>query len=724
LPVQGSKGINLVIKKRLIFLFSMVFFAVLVLIGRVGWIQLFQGQELQKIAVDQWTNDVKIDARRGKILDANGNELAISASCERIDAYMHDIIKEENENKDIKKQIASKLGAILGDKEEDLLKKLNMTLSNGKPMNSVTIKRRIEKSQADEIRKLKLPGIIVSEDSKRYYPNGNFLSHVLGFTNIDGEGQEGVELKYDKELKGIPGRIIMEADRNRRELPYNISKYYEPVNGNDITLTIDQSVQFYIEKAIDDALIINKAKSVTAIVMDPTNGEILAMAGKPDYNPNDPKNMKSFNDVKELMRSWSNKAVTFTYEPGSIFKIVTATAALGEGIISDNTRFSCPGFRIVADRRIKCWKTKGHGSQDFSQILQNSCNVGFMILGDKLGKEKMYKYVDAFGFGKATNIDVSFEESGYKRPLKNVGPVELATLSFGQGISVTPIQMACAYSAIANNGVMMEPHLVKKTQVADKEGNIIEEKIVEPKVLRKVTDEKTAKDLRGYLEKVISIGGGQKAYVKGYHIAGKTGTAQKAENGRYVSGKYVASFVGMAPVDNPKFVVYLMIDEPDPSNYYAGQIAAPIAGQIFKDIFVRFNMPPDGADSHIIEVIVPNVVGLTQKEAANTLKSGGFNYEIKGKGTMVADMNPMPGLSVKSGSKVILYTESGQNYNNKVIVPNLTGKTPKEVSDILGSVGLKFSQLGDGYTVEQQPEIGEKVEKGTTVKVEFDIFRD
>lgn len=721
---SGYMGINLIIKRRLITVFVIIFILMLALIGRVGWIQLVRGPELQKLAIEQWTNDVKIDAKRGKILDRNGAELAVSASCERVDAYMRDIIKIEHDNKNIKKEIASKLAVILGEKEETLLKKLNMTLSNGKPLNSVAIKRRIEKSQADEIRKLKLPGIIVSEDSKRYYPNGNFLSHVLGFTNVDGEGQDGIELKYDKELKGVAGRVIMEADLIRREMPHNISKYIEPVGGNDITLTIDESIQLSVEKVIEDALIINKAKAVSAIVMNPETGEILALANKPDFNPNDPRNMKDYKDFQDVIRSWNNRAVTYTYEPGSIFKVITAAAAISEGLVSDKDRFTCPGYKIVADRRIKCWRTRGHGTQDLAQILQNSCNIGFMVLGERLGKDKFYKYLDSFGLGKPTNIDVKFEEVGFKRPIKGVGPVELATLSFGQGISVTPIQMTSIFAAIANDGKMMEPRLVKKIQSTDKEGNIIEIKDTEPKLLRQAIDNDTASKLRDYLEKVISIGGGKKAYVPGYQIAGKTGTAQKAENGRYVSGRYVASFVGMAPADDPKVVVYVSIDEPDPSNYYAGQIAAPLAGQIFKDIFVTLDMKPDSSHMSDIEVIVPNLVGLSQKEAVNMLKSGGFSYEVKGKGPMVNDMLPRPGLSVKTGSKVILYTENGQNYNNKVIVPNLSGKSAKEAASILSSLGLKIDISGEGYAVEQDPDVGEEVEKGTRINVIFDIYGD
>lgn len=722
-PSKYSR-INLVIKKRLLVLFGIIFVIFLLLVCRVGYIQLIQGPGLQKLAVEQWTNDVKIDAKRGKIIDRNGYELAVSASCERVDAYMHDILAKEKDNKNIKAEIAHKLSGVLGDKEEDILKKLNMKLSNGNPINSVTIKRRIEKSQADEIRKLQLPGIVVSEDSKRYYPNGNFLSQVLGFTNIDGVGQEGLEKKYDKELKGLPGRIIMETDPYRREMPYNISDYIAPVNGEDLVLTIDEKIQLYVEKALENAIVTNKAKDATAIVMDPTTGEILAMASKPDFNPNNPRDMQGLSNFNDVMKLWSNRAVTFTYEPGSIFKVVTASAALQEGVVKDNSKFYCPGYKIVADRRIKCWRTQGHGSENFAQILQNSCNVGFMDLGEALGRDKLYKYVNVFGFGKPTGLDVNFEESGYKRPVNKVGPVELANLSFGQGISVTPIQMAVTMATIANDGKMMEPHIVKQIQSTDENGNVKIIKQVQPKMKGQAIDPGVAKELRNYLETVITEGGGLNAAVDGYHIAGKTGTAQKAENGRYVHGKYVASFIGMAPVDKPKYAVFVCIDEPDPSKYYASLTAAPVAREIFKDIFQSQNIPPDNGAKNLTDVVIPNVVNLTKSQASSKLESVGLKAELNGSGKVVSSMYPKAGISVKAGSKVILYLGNDQTYNNKVIVPDLHGKDEKEVSNILNSLSLKLNKIGKGYAMDQNPEVGDEITKGSQVDVEFDIYGD
>jgi stage V sporulation protein D (sporulation-specific penicillin-binding protein) len=347
-----------------------------------------------------------------------------------------------------------------------------------------------------------------------------------------------------------------------------------------------------------------------------------------------------------------------------------------------------------------------------------------MELGEKLGRDKLYKYIDAFGFGRPTGIDVNFEESGVKRGVSKTGPVELANLSFGQGISITPMQMISAFAAIANNGKMMEPHLVKRIQSTDNDGNVTVVKEIEPKMARQVIDEDTSKKLREYLELVVSIGGGKKAYVEGYHIGGKTGTAQKAEGGSYARGKYVASFLGMAPVENPEIVLFLCIDEPDPSNYYAGQIAAPVAGRIFRDVFAYLNMPSDDGGKPVIEVILPNVVNLSPRQATNKLKEIGMVVETKGSGSVVTSMNPRPGLSIKEGSKVILYTGSGQNYNSRVIVPNLESMGEDEVADVLNSLGLKLGRSGEGYAVSQNPEVGEEVASGSKVNVEFDIYGD
>lgn len=650
---KEKQSTNLIVKRRMIVLFGIIFFIMIVLLGRVGWVQIVEGQELKKSAVEQWNNEVKVDARRGEILDRNGKKLAVSTSCKRIDVYMRDIINAEKDDKNIKNEIASKISGITGMKQEDILKKLNATLKNGQPVGSIVIQRGIDNSMGEGVKKLDLPGIIVSEDSKRFYPNDNFLSHVLGFTNIDGQGQQGIELQYEKELKGTPGLVNMETDRYGRELPYDIPKINDPVNGEDITLTIDESIQLYVEKALEEAMITTKSKSMTAIVMDPKTGEILAMASKPDFNPNDPRNMANFKDVQDMMQTWNNKSVTFTYEPGSVFKVVTATAALDENIVSDKTRFNCPGYFTVAGKKIYDWRRGGgDGIEDFAELLQNSCNVGFMMLGTQLGRDKLYKYVDAFGFGKKTGVDVDYEEPGYKMPIDKVGPMELANISFGQGIMITPLQLTAAYAAVANQGKMMAPHLVKSIQSTDQDGNIISKKDIEPKVAREVTSADTANELLGYLETVITVGGGHAAYVDGYRIAGKTGTAQKAENGKYIPDKYISTFVGIAPMEDPQFVLYISSDEPDPAKYYASQTVAPVANKIFRDIFISRNMPPKVDDSGVN--VVPDVVNLTQKDATNRLRFSGFTVQVNGSGSTVKSTNPVAGASLKPGSKVTI----------------------------------------------------------------------
>lgn len=653
MKTSGSSKTNMLMRKRLIFLFVIIFILFMALLVRTGWIQIVDGEKLRKIAAEQWNSDVRVDAKRGEILDRNGGRLAVSTSCSRVDVYMPDVIRAEKDNEDIKTEIAGKIAGILGQKQEDILKKLNATLSNGQPVNSVTLARRIDISKGNEIKKLKFPGIIVSDDTKRVYPNGNFLSHVLGFTNIDGVGQLGIEVKYDKELKGIPGMINMNTDKFGRQLPYEISKYNAPVNGSNIALTIDEAVQLYVEKALENAVVKNKAKSATAIVMNPKTGEILAMASKPDFNPNDPRNMKGHKTVEDMIQSWNNKSVTFTYEPGSVFKLVTAAAALKENIANDSTRFNDPGYLIVAGRRINNWDRRANGILNFAELLQNSSNVGFMMLGAQLGKDKMYKYIEDFGFKKKTGIDVDFEETGYGVPLNEVGPVELANISFGQGIVATPIQLAAAYAAIANEGKMMVPHLVKAIIETDEKGNVTSKKEIEPKLSRQAVDANTANKLLEYLETVITVGGARNAYVEGYPIAGKTGTAQKAEKGKYIPDKYVCTFVGMAPVDKPQFVVYVAVDEPDPSNYYAGQVVAPVAGEIFKDLFTINNILPDKKSEEGMNE-VPKVVGLTEKDAEKRLKFAGFTVEVRGSGTTVKSTSPAAGVSTKAGSKVIV----------------------------------------------------------------------
>lgn len=708
---------NITIRKRIVWLLLIIFLIQAVIVGRYAWVQIVWAPKLQQWAVDQWTNDTVIDAKRGIIYDRNMNPLAVSGNVERIDALLKEINKAEKDGKTTKAKIASQIAQILDMNEEEIIKKLNKKLKSGAPMASVTIARRVEREQSNKIRELKLPGIIITEDTKRYYPNGTLLSQVLGNTNIDGDGRAGLEYYYNNELKGVPGRYVGETDAYHRELPNNLTTYVSPQNGYDLVLTIDESIQYFAEKAIEQGLVEYKAKRISVLVMDPKTGEILAMANKPDYDPNNPVQ----GSVEEAMKLWKNRTVNENFEPGSILKVITAAAALEEDLVNDSSKFVCNGSLEVGGRRIKCWKTAGHGTQTFPQILQNSCNVGFMLLGDKLGKDKLYKYFNAFGFGKRANIDYPGEEKGIIMPIEKVGPVELANESFGQGIAVTMVQYLTALSAIANDGKMMEPHLVKRILYVDENGTPSVIKEVEPKAVKQVISQETSRKLRPILESVVTTGAGKRAYIEGYHLGGKTGTAQKVIDGKYVYGRYISSFSAIAPCNDPKLAIIVSIDEPDPSNYYSGSTATLIAKQIFEDIFRYLDIQPDTQDINNPkvnrEVVVPEIRGIAVEEGKKDLSKLKLSYETTGNGNVICDMSPKPGISVKEGTKVMLYLGMEKNTNQKVAVPDFTEMTKKEINELAYSLGLKISFMGDGIAVSQDVSPRTEVDKGSQIRV-------
>lgn len=691
---------------------------------------VYQSQKLKSLAIDQWTSEVKIDAKRGRILDRNGHELAVSANVYRIDLDMNtlrDTMKEKNLSQD---EVAEKLAGALSMDKAEVSKVLGKTLPGGLPLGSATLKRRCEKDEADKIRNLNLRGVLVSADTKRYYPNNNFLAHVLGHTNSDGNGLTGVELNYNKELSGTPGVRIAETDRKSKELPYTISEYTKPVDGKDIILTIDEMIQHFCEKAADQALKDNKANAVSIIAMDPKTGEILAMVNKPDYNPNDPW-VKGVS-YDELQKSWRNRAVSDTFEPGSIFKIVTATAALEEGAVSESDRFQCSGSFTVGKKVIRCWKTAGHGEQNFQEILKNSCNPGFATLGKKVGKENLYKYIQKFGFGEKTGVDLPGEAKGIVKKPENISEIDLATISFGQANTVSGIQFLTAANAVANGGTLIKPHVMKEIAHYDESKNmeVPDKKFdISGTNSKKILDSNKVAELRGYLEKVVSEGGGKKAFIEGYHIAGKTGTAQKAGVGGYQPGKYVASFTGMAPANDPKITLFVSIDEPDPSNYYAGQISAPVAQQVFNDIFNYLAMKSDAsgediAKSMLKDVVVPDVRGMKKADAEKTLKEQHLDSEFDTNGEYVVDMNPKPGYTVKEGSKIILYTGSTPTYNKVVLVPDVTGLSRERAVSVFNSVGLKTEFEGEGAISNQSVKPGNEVEKGTVITLHTEPLGD
>jgi stage V sporulation protein D (sporulation-specific penicillin-binding protein) len=619
--------------------------------------------EYQKKAMEQWTKDIKIPSKRGIIYDRNGKKLAISATA-------YEVIVNPAEVKD-KEAVAAALSAAFEMDQASILEKIS------KNQSTVTIKKKVDSEIVKGLRQKELKGVVYTEDSKRFYPQRNFASYVLGFTNIDNLGQDGVEKTFDKYLNGFPGRSIRMTDARNQELPNSDSKYYEAQDGLNLVLTIDEVIQHFAEKAVENTFIEQKAKRVTAIVMEPKTGDILAMAVKDDYDNNDPrKTPDSLLDIwstltpeqqyKEMYRVWRNPAVSDLYEPGSTFKIITTAAGLEEKVVTKEDRFYDPGYVIVGGKRLKCWRSNNpHGAQSFVEGVQNSCNPVFIEVGQRLGEDRFYKYIKAFGFGQPTNIKLPGEASGLVMTPAKMGPVELATVSFGQSIAVTPIQLVTAVSAAVNGGYLMEPRIAKK--LVDNDGNTVHE--FQPKNVRQVISEETSTELRGILESVVAVGTGKSAYVPGYRIGGKTGTAQKAENGHYVSGKYVASFVGFAPANDPQVVVLVVIDEPGGYSYYGGQIASPVVKSIISDTLRYLDVKPQYTQAELELkqkplVTVPEVRNMAYKDAIKILTKNKLNHQLEsGEGetslnSLIVDQIPKPGSSMNEDGDVILVVKA------------------------------------------------------------------
>lgn len=674
------------------------------------------------MAADQWTSEVKIDAKRGRILDTNGKELAVSANVYRIDFDLNAIRTFCEKRNTTTADLAVKISEAVGMDKSEVLKKLEFKLPSGAKAGSATLVRRIEKEQADKVKALKINGVLVSPDTKRYYPNNEFLAHVLGTTNSDGKGLGGVELKYDKELSGVPGVKLTEIDRRSDELPYTISSFTPPVDGKDITLTIDEKIQSFAEKAAEIALNDNKAKATSVIVMNPKNGEILAMVNKPDFNPNKPyEGAEKFegDTIKDkIQKMWRNRSVSDTFEPGSIFKVITAIAALEEGTGGGSETYNCGGSTVVLNRTIKCWKRTGHGTESFADIIKNSCNVGFIEVGKKLGKEKLNEYIKKFGFGKVSGVDLPGEARGIVKSTQSITDVDLATISFGQTNTVNPIQFMTSVNAIANGGTLIQPHVMKDISHVDENGKKVIDSTFNAKTEKIVSEEKTA-ELRSYLERVVTEGSAKKAFIEGYHIAGKTGTAQKVNNGKYEAGKYISSFVGMAPSNDPKITIMISIDEPSNGEYYAGVVTSPVARILLNDIFNYLEpnaLSKDNSGVSLNDVIIPEIRGKKVEEAKKILKENKIEFEIEGSDQYIVDINPKPGYTIKEGTKINLYTGSNDNYNKDVVVPDVKGYSKEGATKILNKAGLKVSFEGEGIVGEQSIEPNELVQKDTIVK--------
>lgn len=573
--------------KRLFAVFMIIALTFAGMMGRLFYLMFVNSDKYKSMAISQRTLNIKISPTRGDILDKNWIKLATSVEAYRIDVDMNTLISSLKGKMTIQ-ELASKLASILNTTSDKILKTLYPDSDTGAKIKFAILARQIDKSQAEAIKALNIRGLIVSSDTKREYPNNNFLAGVLGYTNNEGNGISGVELSYNKELSGTPGRKTLETDVYKNQLPYENSISIPPINGKNLVLTIDSKIQFFAEQAAENALSTYKAKAVTITVMDPNTGEILAMVNKPDFNPNSPYKTDSKTSAADLNNILQNPAVQNNFEPGSIFKVITAYTGLATGTVTDPTAYAyeCNGEKNISGTIIHCWAV--HGGENFIDIIKHSCNVGFMELGLKIGKPNLLKFINLFGFGQKTGVDLPGEASGIVRSSDKINTIDLSNISFGQGIGVTAVQYLAAFNSVANGGTWIRPHVMKEITHTEN-GNTVVDKQYDNFGKKTILDPTIVSELKQYLRRVVSDhdGVGNSADIAGYEIAGKTGTAQipDPKTGGYNHTNYMASFAGMAPVSNPKVTLLVSIKQPSGSDYYASSTAAPVAKELFQNIF-------------------------------------------------------------------------------------------------------------------------------------------
>ena len=615
-----------------------IFLLFLLVILKVIYIQVFDYDKLNQYATGLWSRNLPIEADRGRIYDTNGTILADNVTTTSL-------VLIPNQIKD-KELTADKLSEILNADFKEIYRHVSKKTSIERVHPEG---RRLPYEVADKISSLKLPGVYLVKESKRNYPYDTMLSHTLGFVGIDNQGLSGIELMYDDYLTGSYGSIKYFSDAKGKKLKLN-EKYEQPQNGVNISLTINYRIQVSLERELDNAVNRYNPDQALGIVMDPKTGEILAMASRPSFSPSQYKNYTT----EEINR---NLPIWATYEPGSTFKIITLAAALEEKKVDlYEDKFYDSGSIRVENARIKCWKHGGHGEQTFMEVVQNSCNPGFVVLGGRIGKEKLFDYISKFGFGKKTGIDLNGEGSGIIFNLDRVGPVELATTAFGQGVSVTPIQQITAVSAAINGGYLYKPYIVKSLNEPETNTVIKENK---PTLIRKVISSNTSKEVRNTLENVVSLGTGRPAYIDGYRVGGKTGTAQKVQDGKYMVGNYITSFIGFMPANDPEVVIYIAVDNAKGVSQYGGTVAAPIAKKVLSDIIDILNMekPIGGKEKAYnfndrIYKNVSNVIGMEVREASKKLED--FKLEFSGTGNKVIYQSPKAGSRIYEGETVKL----------------------------------------------------------------------
>lgn len=704
---------------------------------RLTYLTTVQSSELQESAVDLQLADTTVSAKRGTIYDANGNVLAESASVWQV------VMSPVNFKNDKQRQAAAKGLSEIFDLE------YNDVLDDTKQQSHyVVVKRRIESDEREKVLELidtlkkdySCSGVIqLLDDYKRYYPKNSLASSVIGFTGSDDQGLEGIEYEYDSYLSGTPGRIITAQNARGTDMPFRYEQNVESEDGNNVYLTIDETIQSicekYMQKGVEDNNVLNKG---VCIAMDVNTGAILAMVTTDGYDLNNPyelsakdkKKIKSTAKSKQaeaesaaLSNMWRNKAVADTYMPGSVFKMCVASAALEENLVNEKTSFTCTGSISVEGETIHCSNISGHGTQNFVEVISNSCNPAFIQIGQMLGAGKFRQYYQGFGFSDKTGIDLpgEAEDSFWKEG--KMGGVDLAVASFGQNFTITPIQMITACAAVSNGGYVVQPHVVSK--ITDSKGNVI--KTVDKKVKRQVISDDTSKKMNEYLEYNTERQGAAAGYISGYKVAGKTGTTEKRGVTKFESSfseDYISSFCGYAPADDPQIAMLVFFDTPDGDAYYGSQVSSPVFINIMSEVLPYLDVKTSYTDEELgyVDASAGDYTGVSVDEAKTAVEADGFTATVKGNGSTVISQIPTVLSGLQKGGSIVLYTDS-DSQSETVSVPSLIGLSPDEVNDVASAYGLNVSFSGattsSGTSSSQNIEAGTSVSPGTVITVSF-----
>lgn len=724
---------NRIIQNRTMILMAVLGVLVfLILVIKLFSLQILRHDELEAKALDQQTRSTEVAATRGTIYDRNGNIMAISATAETVflsplemDRALSD---KDNPVAWTKDSVAQKLSEILEINKEGILKKMERTDSQYE-----VLKLRVEEDVADQIRTFindeGVVGVYMVTDAKRYYPYATLASQIIGFVGTDNYGLYGLEARYNDVLDGETGLVVSTKDPTGSDMLYGYEQYYKAQNGSDIVLTLDATVQYYVEKALSEMVTSTEAQGATGIVMDVETGAVLAMASSPTYDLNDPSAVyesRLASLVKDgqldladaQLRQWRNRAINDTYEPGSTFKVLTLAAALEEGVIDENTTFDCTGSIHVLDATIHCSNRAGHGHQTLEQTAGNSCNPAFITYGLRLGTEKFYRYMKDFGLVNGSGIDLEGEALGIFAPQETASELDLACYAFGQNFNTTPVALISAQAACINGGYLHTPYVVER--VVDSEGNVLSSHDSTP--VRQVVSEETSAIVRRCLEYVVSSGTGRNGQVHGYRIGGKTGTADKGN-----TGEVVLSFMCFAPADDPKYIMLLTLDSPTGEGRGGGGTVAPYASRIMGEILPYLGVEPSYSAEELLgsDTTVNYVIGMAVADAEEKLKSKGFSVKVVGDGDTVTDQTPEGGTVIPGKSRVILYAGS-EKPDTLCTVPSLVGLSPSEANMAVSSAGLLLrftgttdSGSGSVRVINQSEAAGAQVEAGTVISVQL-----